>query len=124
MHSPLSVFTGRSDHVFPMNFLKSAITFAQGKITSVLSTLNLHPGAKYPVCFASINSVHMVTVFFLMVYKDKMIHLPLAKIIKGFNRKILKQFSNRYPSGQNKIPEPEYSSKDRFYEPLNLLEVV
>jgi hypothetical protein len=58
-----------------------------------------------------------------MVFKEKIVHLPLAKIIKGFNRKILKQFSNRFPSGQNKIPEPEYSSKDRFYEPLNFPDV-
>jgi len=54
-----------------------------------------------------------------MVFIEKIVHLPLAKIIKGFNRKILKQFSNRYLSGQHKIPEPKYSSKDRFFEPLN-----
>jgi len=29
MHSPLSAFTGKSDKVFPVNFLKSAITLAQ-----------------------------------------------------------------------------------------------
>jgi len=31
----------------------------KGKSTSVLSTLNLHPGAKHPVCFARIEVVNI-----------------------------------------------------------------
>jgi hypothetical protein len=36
-------------------WLEFSVTDRKGKSTSVLSMLNLHPGAKHPVCFARIN---------------------------------------------------------------------
>ena len=55
--------------------LEFSATGRKGESTSVLSTLNLHPGAKHPVCFARIK--------FLQRYN----------IIKKYNNLFFKCFS-------------------------------
>gem|GEM_PF-5914714 len=53
---PISALSPRFNYHPRSGRLEFSATGRKGKSTSVLSTLNLHPGAKHPVCFARIKS--------------------------------------------------------------------
>jgi hypothetical protein len=64
----------------------------KGKSTSVPSTLNLHPGAKHPVCFAGITlQLRRFAIFLKKVKKASC----FCRIIKNMFRRVLKKTLER-----------------------------